>query len=435
MALSTSQRPLDRTPAERSSTEDGAAGVYLYRGLNQAGKRVKGTLNARSERDARAIAQERALYLTDLRLQHRGSWNVSWFRPSGGPQKLSAAQLSAFTRQMATLIRAAIPYDRALSMIQQENADSATRATLAAVQGRVEEGAYLADALSFAATNQKQSFPPLVVSMVRAGEAGGTLAPVMERLADHYGRIQRLQSRVTSALMYPAFMMLFSTAVVFFMITYVIPKISRLFDQFGNTLPLPTRILISISGLLTGFWWILLPMGISFVYAGVRIFNLPRVRAQWHRLELVLPLWSSLRRRTILHRFTETLATLLHSGVDLGPALEVAGGVMDNGEYRRTLKDAMLNVQNRGFPLAQALSQSTLFPGHLCQMVSIGEETGALAEMLENVSMRYAQEVETTLDGLTSLLEPLMILVMGIVVGFIVMSVLLPMLQLNQLAG
>jgi type II secretory pathway component PulF len=405
--------------------------LYTYRALNPQGKTEKGTLDAASENEAKALLKARKIYPLDIKASRPLSLGLrSLFSLSGEP-RLSVQGLAIFTRQLATLLDATIPYDGALEMIVQQTTDLTFKSVLSEIKGKVVEGAYLADALA----TYPRVFPPMVVSMVRSGETSGTLAMIMHRLADYYENASRLRAKLASALVYPAFMMVFSLGVVTFMITYIVPKITALFDNFGVTLPLTTRMLIGMSDLIIGYWWVILLAALLATWAGARFFRTERGRLLLDRLELAVPYWRDVRSKMILQRFTQTVATMLKSGVELKDALQVSSHVLENRLYLQAMESAIFDVQNRGLPLAAALRNAQLFPEDLCQMVAIGEETATLDGMLDNVSDRLSREVTATMDGATALLEPAMILVMGVLVGFIVISILLPMLQLNQLVG
>lgn len=403
--------------------------LYSYRAVTAAGTTARGTLQATSEADARAELRGRGLYPVEVRPSQ--ALRVDWrhLLRLGRGARLTVQQLAAFTRQLATLLQATIPYDTAIGLILQETGDLAFKSVLAEVRGRVVEGAYLADALA----GFPGYFPPMVVNMIRAGETSGTLVTVLQRLADYYENVGRLRTKIAAALVYPVFMTLFGFAVVVFMVTFIIPRISRLFESFGAVLPLPTRILIATSNLITGYWWLLLALAGAAAYGAGRYLKTERGRWRRDQMELAIPLLRGFRRKVILQRFTQTLATLLKSGVELKTALAVAAEVMENRVYLRAMEHVIFDVQNKGLPFSVALRRVAGFPEDLCQMIAIGEETATLDSMLETVSNRLSQEVAATLDAATALFEPVLILAMGAVVGFIVVSVLLPLLQLNQL--
>ncbi len=405
--------------------------IYTYRALDPAGKPTRGTLNAASEADALAELRGRAIYPLAVRASQPFAVSLKrWFNFGRQPH-ISSRELATFMRQLATLLQASVPYDAALRMVQAETSGPVLQSILSDVRERVVEGSYLADALGAHAS----FFPAMVVNMVRSGENSGALVVILNRLATHYENINRLRTKIASALVYPAFMLLFSMAVVTFMVTYIVPKITRLFTNFGGVLPLPTRILIAISDIVAVYWWLLIILAFAVGWAISWFLRGPTGKSLLDRLELAVPFWRTFRRKLIMQRLCETLATMLRSGVELNHALRVASEVMENRIYLRAMDEVIFDIQNRGMQLSASMRRSGLFPEDLCQMIAIGEETATLDAMLENVSVRLAQEVTATMDSATALFEPVMILLMGGVVGFIVISILLPMLQLNQLVG
>ena len=405
--------------------------IYSYRALDATGKPARGTLNAASEGEALATLRGRAIYPLALRASQPFTLKLKRWFSFGREARIGARDLATFTRQLATLLEATVPYDAALRMLQTETSSPALQAVIADVRERVVEGAYLADALE----SHRSFFPAMVVNMVRSGENSGTLVVILTRLATHYENINRLRTKIASALVYPAFMLLFSISVVTFMVTYIVPKITRLFTQFGGVLPLPTRILIALSEIVAGYWWALILLLFATGW-GVAVFlRTATGQLLLDRLELAIPVWSTFRRKLMVQRLCETLATMLRSGVELNHALRVSAEVLENRIYLRAMDGVAFDIQNRGMQLSASMRRTGLFPEDLCQMIAIGEETATLDAMLENVAVRLSQEVTATMDSATALFEPVMILVMGGVVGFIVVSMLLPMLQLNQLVG
>lgn len=405
--------------------------LFSYRALNARGQAERGTLDAASENEAKSILQGRSVFPLEVRPSKTIGFDLRSFLNLGRGPRISVQELAGFTRQFATLLEATIPYDTALEMILRQTSHLGFKSVLADVRGKVVEGAYLADAFRA----YPLVFPPMVVNMVRAGETSGTLTLVMNRLGDYYENVSRLRAKMFSAMVYPAFMMVFGSGVVLFMLTYIIPKISALFDNFGVTLPLPTRILIAASAVITQYWWAILIALVAFGWGTARFLKTERGKALRDRVELKVPLWRVLHRKMMLERFTQTLSTMIKSGVELKDALVVSSQVMENRVFVAAMGRVIFDVQNRGLPLAAAMRREDLFPEDLCQMVAIGEETASLDAMLDNIAARLSREVVAISDAATAMLEPVMILVMGAGVAFIVISILLPMLQMNQLVG
>lgn len=405
--------------------------LYTYRALTLGGTSEKGTINAASANEVKAILRQRQVFALEVKASRHFSLGLPNVPFLSREPKFSVQQLATFCRQFGTLLEATIPYDVALDMILQQTSTISAKAVMSDIRGRVVEGAYLADALS----HYPRFFPPMVVSMVRSGETAGTLGVIMYRLADYYENSARMRSKLTSAMAYPLFMMVFCTAVVLFMVTFIVPKITRLFDNFGVGLPLPTRVLIAASDIVINYWWLLLMLLFLAVWAASRYLETPRGRRWRDATELKIPIWKDLRQKMILQRFAQTIATMLNSGVELNYALQVSSEVLENKIYLEAMESVIFDVQNRGLPLAVAMRQAKVFPDDFCQMTAIGEETATLERMMDNLSNRLSREISATMDSASALLEPVMILVMGAVVGFIVFSILLPMLQLNQLVG
>lgn len=403
--------------------------LYSYRALGMNGRMERGTIHAGSEGEAKAQLRARQVYPTELRLSQPfrldAALKALWPQRGGARPR----QLATFTRQFATLLRATIPYDAVLGMIIQQTSDLRFKTVLSEVRGRVMEGAYLADAMA----RYPHYFPHMMVSMTRSGENSGNMALIMSRLADYYENLARLRGRMASALVYPIFMMTFGLIVVIFMVTYIIPRITVLLENFGTQLPLSTRILIAFSDFLTGYWWLVLIVVVGAFVWGARYLRTERGLLLRDRAVLRIPIWNALQRKVILQRFSQTLGTLLESGVELKTALAIAAEVMENRVYTRAMVQVTEDVQSKGLPLALALRRTNLVPEDVAQMIAIGEETAALDAMLDNVSNRLSQEITTSMEAATALFEPVMILAMGAVVGFIVVSILLPLLQMNQL--
>lgn len=405
--------------------------LYAYRALDAAGKTAKGTLSATSEREVLSILRERSFF--PLRVKPVRSIldtirNQLRLRQGKG---LSSRELGAFLRQLGTLIQATIPYDAALRLILTETSNPVLQGALGEVQARVVEGAFLSDAM----TPHPRIFPPMVVNMIRTGETSSTLGLVLERLAHYYENMSKIRNRIAAALVYPIFMMIFSTGVVIFLFIKVIPKITSLYENFDKTLPWSTRSMIWLSEVVVGYWWALGLFGMGAFYALIMLSRTEKGGHLKDKTELAFPVWRIFRQKVLLQRFTETLATMLKSGVELNHALAVSSDVMENRIYRKAIRDVIFDIQNKGMQFSTALRRTGLFPEDICQMIAIGEETATLEAMLNNMSERLSVEVEAAMDSALALLEPLMILALGVVIGFIVISIMVPILNQNQLFG
>ena len=400
--------------------------LYQYQAFDQAGVLRKGSEDAVSESDLRQRLRSQQLYPKEIRVSRNMSRS---FLPKRGTNYKRA--LTLFTRQFEVLMDATIPYDKALQLIIEQTEDMGFKEILAEVRARVVEGGSLADALQL----YPKIFPEMYVSMIRSGENSGNLGTILKRLADYYETQERLRGRLKSAMIYPAFMLVFSLLVVVFMVTYIVPKITQIFASKGTLLPLPTRILMGLSDFMVNSWYLVL-IGLIILIFGFSAF----LRSEFgkkvlQQLQLKAPLIGPLMQKVLIARFCQTLGTLLGSGVDLKTALEISRHVVVNQILMDQLNKMILEVNNKGIPLSAAMGRMGYFPDYVQHVVAIGEEAARVDELLERVANRMQEEVSRLLEGLTALLQPTMIVLMGGIVGFIALSVLLPMLNMNQLLG
>ncbi len=405
--------------------------VYEYIALDSAGRRRKGIVDAGSLASARQKLRETEVFPVEIaetsergREETAGRGNaLRLFR------KIGLQELAVMTRQLATLLGAGLPLVPSLTALVAQSRHPALRTTLARIKDEVNEGNSLTGSMS----HFPEVFPPFYINMVRAGEASGTVHLVLERLADFNEAQQALKTKIRSALAYPLFMFFIGSGVLFFLVTFVVPNITNIFREMNQTLPGITVFLIFVSGFLKAFWWIIaliLLAGIVGLRYAVR--KTDRGRHVWDRIKLNAPFFGVLNRKIAVARFSRTLGTLLQSGVPLLAALEIAGNVVNNlvvaEEIRRTAREV-----EEGQSLSTPLSRNGVFPPIAVEMISVGEQSGNMETMLFRVADAYEKEVEADILLVTSLLEPAMILAMGAVVGFIVISILLPIFEMNQL--
>lgn len=394
--------------------------TYAYQALDQAGRVRKASLQAENERHARQLLREQGLFARQLQLQQPRAR-----RPRG--QRLSHAQLYELTRQLATLCSAGIALVDALATLERQLAQPALRNLLVAVRGALGEGHSLAQSLR----RQGGLFDELYCALVEAGERSGKLAPVLERLAEHLEQVQRQRHKARTALIYPAVLMLVSIAVVIGLMTFVVPKLTEQFSHTGQTLPLVTRVLIGISDalVLAGPW--LLSLALLGGAGAAWLLRKPYWRLRRDRSLLRWPKLGDLLAVLESARLARSLAILCGSGVPLLEALQVATATVGNREVHRALQGVREQVEG-GVSLHRALSGAGHFPPLLLNMVASGEASGTLPDMLERVADNQERGFTRQVDTLMALFEPLMILLMGAVVLFIVLAVLLPIMQLNQ---
>ena len=406
--------------------------VFEYKALNAGGKSVQGIREADSPKTLRATLRREGVFLTEVlgeqQVKAQQAREVSVKRWVVG--RISTEDLAIATRQLAVLVHAGIPLVESLTALVEQVDKERLKRVLGDVKQRVNEGASLADALA----QHPRVFNDLYVNMIRAGETSGALEIVLVRLADFTESQARLRSKLVGAMAYPALMMIIGTVIMGVLFTVVIPKVMKIFEDTKATLPWMTRILIGFTTVVTAWWWAILAALALGVWGFVRWKRTPAGKERWHRFVLTVPIFGRLIRIIAIGRFARTLSTLLKSGVPLLTAMDIVKNVVGNIRLAQVVEEARDAIRE-GESIAAPLKRSGEFPPLVHHMVAVGERSGALEEMLANVASAYEGQVDTTISTLTSLLEPLMIVAMGVVVGFIVFSVLTPILQLNSLAG
>ncbi len=405
--------------------------VFEYQALDEKGRKRKGILNGESLAAAKQKLREEGLYPVEI-----GETSEQ----EGGPQRkrefallrfrsIAGRDLSAMTRELATLLGAGLPLVQSLSSLLAQTANSRLKTILAEIREEINEGESFAGSLS----RYPRVFSPFYVNMVRAGETSGTLHLVLERVADYTEMQQALRGRVLASLAYPVFMFLVGASVLFFLTTFIIPKIASIFQEMHQDLPLITQILIGTSDVVRSWWWgMLIAAAGAFFALRLAVRKYGRWAFTLDRIKLKIPLTGNIFHKILLARFSHTLGTLLGSGVPLLTALEIAQRVVHNGPMAEAIGKTREDV-SEGKSLAGTLSESGLFPPFVIQMISVGEQSGSLEAMLLKVSRSCEEEASSRLVVLTSLLEPVMILVMGALVAFIVVAILLPIFEMNQL--
>jgi general secretion pathway protein F len=405
--------------------------VYEYIALDAGGRRQKGIVDAGSVAAARQKLRETDVFPVEL--SEASDRKKEETAARGGDihlfRRVSLQELALMTRQLATLLGAGLPLVPSLSALVAQIRNPLLKTTLARIREEVNEGNSLTQSMS----HFPRLFPPFYINMVRAGEASGTINLVLDRLADFQEGQQALKTKIRSALAYPLFMFFIGSGVLFFLVTFVVPNITNIFREMHQTLPGITVFLIVVSGALKSLWWIIALVLLACITAArYAIRKTEQGRHLWDRLKLNVPLFGSLNRKIAVARFSRTLGTLLASSVPLLAALEIARNVVDNLVIAEEIRQAAKAVEE-GQSLSAPLARSGFFPPIAVEMISVGEQSGNMETMLFRVADSYEKEVEANIVMVTSLLEPAMILVMGAVVGFIVVSVLLPIFEMNQL--
>lgn len=402
--------------------------VYAWQGVTTSGKEVKGVRDADSAKALRAQLRKDGILVTKIleesEARQKAAREIDFKRFF---QRVTRIDLAFTTRQLATLLRSGVPLVEALTAITEQIEKPELKAALTQCRDKINEGSSFADALR----QHPKIFEPLYVNMVAAGEASGTLEVVLGRLADFLENQAKLQSTVAGALAYPAFMVLMAIGTVSLMMVVVVPKVTAIFQDFAQALPWYTRLLIFVSDVFAGYWWLLALLTVGGIFGFRRWKRSPKGRERWDRFVLRAPLFGSLVLMAAIARFSRTLATLLKSGVPVLHAMEITRNVLGNTELMRVIEDARVSIRE-GDSIAGPLKRSGKIPPIVTHMIAVGERSGQLEEMLENVANSYDTQVEAKVQAITSLLEPLLIVVLGGVTGGIAFSILMPLIKINQ---
>lgn len=403
-------------------------GAFEYVALNKAGREQKGVIEGDSPRQIRSQLREKGLIPLNVEevAQKEAKKSASSF---GKMQRgISSTDLALFTRQLATLVQSGLPLDEATSTVARQTEKPRLKRLILGVRSMIVEGHTLADGLG----KFPHVFPDLYRATVAAGEQSGFLDIVLERLADYTESRQQLQQRIQLALFYPLILTVMAVLVVTGLLTYVVPEVVKVFENTGQVLPLLTRIMIGASDFLRDYI-LLLAIGLSLLGAGIAsILRQPLPKRQFHKLQLKLPLIGKLVRGVNTARFARTLSILTASGVNVLDALRISGQVVNNIPMREAIEEAANRVRE-GAALGKSLERSGYFPPITVNLISSGEVSGKLEEMLERASTNQERELETTIAMLMGMLEPMLILAMGGVVLIIVLAILLPIFDLNTL--
>ena len=402
--------------------------VYTYSALNERGKVTKGVINADSPRAARGKLRQAGLFATDLLETAEadapgGGRNLSGFTLL---QRVRPQDLTVMTRQFATLMAASLTVVDALTALIEQTESRQLQKTLIQVRESVNEGSGLAAALE----QHPRVFSSLFVNMARAGETSGTLPVVMLWLADLTERQLDTRNQINAKMYYPLFMLVIGGLVLFALLTYVVPTVTTIFSHMSATLPLPTRILIAVSDFLKAFWWFIGLAAFATLLAVQRYRRTTRGARRFDLWKIRAPLVGKLALRMAMSRFTRTLGMLLHSDIPLLDSLEIARAVVNNTVLSDAIRQAQEEIRE-GATIAAPLQASGYFPPLVSHMISVGEKTGQLEEMLLRVADNYDNEVRSSVEGLTSLVEPVIIVLMAVVVFGIMLAVLLPIFELN----
>ena len=409
--------------------------VYAYKGIGSNGKQTSGVREADSPKSLRQALRKDGVVVTELGISKGGrsakvqgsglSREVKLKDVFGGINK---TDIAAFTRQLATLLNAGIPLAEALGALFEQIEQDKLKNIVGEVRTAVNEGSSLADGLG----KHPRVFDELFVSMVRAGEMAGNLDEVLIRLADFLESSQRLRGKITGAMIYPVVMVIVSSAIMAILMIAVVPKVTALLERRNQELPLSTELLMWLTHFVGRWWWLLILLIIGGVAAFISWWRTEEGRLKWHGIVLQLWVIGPLARRLAISRFTRTLGTMLTAGVPMLRALDTARATMGNRVLEKAV-DASKTAVTEGESLALTLRKTGHFPPTVTHMIGVGEKAGELEQMLVRVSDAYDAEIDAKVTRLTSLMEPLMIVGMGLGVGFIVYAILKPIMDMSNM--
>lgn len=401
--------------------------LFEYKALDHAGKSSTGVMSADNARDARAKLREDGLLpseITEAPMRSSGLWSKlpRIFR------RKDDSNVAIMTRQFSTLMATGVALTDSLAVLIRQTQDTHLERTLKSVREAVMRGEPFADALA----EHPRYFSELYINMVRSGEASGTLDSILERVANYSQTRLRMQNKILTALTYPAVMVFVGVVVIIFLLTFVVPKIEKVLTAQNRNLPLPTQVLLGISEFTRDFWWAIL-LALVGVYLGYRaIIRLEKGLLWRDRILMKIPLLGTLLQKNAVSTFAHTLSTLLASGIAATDALEIVRRTVQN----KALEKSIAQIRDRiieGSNIAGTLEESDVFPPMVSYMVAVGESTGKLDQVLERLAISYDEEIETSTQKLIALIEPILIVVLALFVGFIALSIVLPIMEMSQI--
>ncbi len=404
--------------------------IYEYVGIDAKGKRATGTVDAESDRSARVKLRRMNIFPTSIghegNVKQRMSFDMQ-VDLSKYLERVKVEDISLMTRQFATLLGANIPLVDAITALIEQIENKKLQKAMSRVREKVLEGAKLSDSLKI----ERKLFGNMYINMINAGESSGSLDVVMSRLADFMEAQADLKSKVTGAMIYPVIMSVVATVLLTLLLILVVPKITDILLSRGKALPVPTQILIFISDTLKHYWYVCIAAIIAISYSWRRFTDTTTGKKWWHKKQLNIAGIGRLIKMIAIARFSRTLSTLLSSGVPLLSAMGIVQNIMSNVILQGVIEKTR-NSLREGQSVAEPLKRSGYFPALVVHMISVGEKTGEIEQMLERIADTYDNEVKNALSAFTSMLEPLMIVGMAIVIAFIVMAILLPMMEMNK---
>lgn len=397
--------------------------IYNYIARDKTGKQVKGTVEAALEKEAAELVRERGLFLTGLTVIRQSVFGISL----KGLHHAGFEDIVEFTSQMATMINSGLQLQDALQLLKAQTTNPAMTDIITKISREIQSGGNLATALS----HFPKVFASTYLALIKAGESSGTLDQVMTQLAENLEKDQEFRAKVKSALIYPAIILIAMVVVFFLLMTLVVPKLTELYVDFGADLPLPTRILSAVSDFTVRFWWLIILMVTGGFWGFQKWKETGWGRNMWDAFTLRLPIIGKLQKQVMLVEFTRTLGMLVGAGVHILDSLNILVYSLDNIHYQNAVKEITKRVE-KGFALGALFAQYPLFPPILAQMVKVGEETGKMDESLTKLATYFERESNYTIKGLTTAIEPIIMVILGVGVGFIVFAIITPIYNLTS---
>jgi type IV pilus assembly protein PilC len=394
--------------------------IYAYKVRDRQGKVISGAIEAESAQAVALKLRSMGYIVIEIK-EKKEAFSFSFSLK----KKITQKDLTVFARQFATMINSGVSITRALAILAEQTENSTLAEVIKQLRKDVEAGLSLSEALS----KQGKIFPPIFINMVRAGEAGGVLDETLLRLADHFEKDAAIKARVKSALTYPTAVLIFSLLIATAMIVFVVPTFMNMFQSLGGNLPAATMMLVNLSNFVRGKWYLIIGTFVLLIYGYKTVNKTEKGKYFFDALKLKLPIFGSLLKKMAISKFSRTFSTLVASGVPILQAMDIVADTAGNEVVARSLREARASIKE-GETISKPLSKSPVFPPMVVQMIAVGEETGALDTMLKKIADFYDEEVATMVDSLTSLLEPLLMIFLGIIIGGIVIALYLPMFSI-----
>lgn len=404
--------------------------VFVWEGKNAQGKLVKGELDAKDAQSVFNALRAQRIVPNAKKIREKGKGLEMEIKLPGMGQKVKGKDIVIFTRQFATMIDSGLPIVQALDILARQADTKAFKKVLQSVKETVETGGTLSEALG----KHPNQFDSLYVNMIDAGENGGILDIILERLSVHMEKAMKLKREIKAAMIYPSVVISAAFLVTSILLVFVIPTFGEMFADFGQALPLPTQIVINISDFFVAYWYLIFGSVGILLISFFRFIKTDRGKEVVHPIALKLPIFGNIIKKVAVARFTRTLGTMLSSGVPIIDALNICARTAGNKVVERDVLRARVAI-SEGKTMTEPLSESEVFPPMVTQMIGVGEQTGALDAMLQKIADFYEEEVDTAVASMKQLIEPLMILVLGVIIGALVIAMYLPIFKMGSIVG